>query len=53
VLILLLLRHDSDLFIDQLRAIDNRRLIEGSLAQLDDFAMERIAAALREVLDLG
>ncbi|HLH75827.1 MAG TPA: type II toxin-antitoxin system PemK/MazF family toxin [Candidatus Binataceae bacterium] len=46
------LRRDSDLLIDQLRAIDNRRLVEGPLAQLDHAIMARVAVALREVLDL-
>jgi mRNA interferase MazF len=47
-----LLRRDSDLLIDQLRAIDNRRLIDGPLARLDEPTMERVASAIREVLDL-
>lgn len=47
------LRNDSDLLVDQLRAIDNRRLAEGPLARFDDPTMARVAAALREVLDLG
>lgn len=34
VLIVLLLRHDPDLPIDQLRAIDNRRLLEGPLGSV-------------------
>src|SRR5579885_569168 len=46
------LRRDSDLLIDQLRAIDNRRLVEGPLAHLDDAIMARVAAALRELLEL-
>lgn len=46
------LRHASDLLIDQLRAIDNRRLIEGPLLRLDEALMQRAGAALREVLDL-
>ena len=46
------LRRDSDLLIDQLRAIDNRRLVEGPLAHLDDPTMARAASAVREVLDL-
>ena len=46
------LRHVSDLLIDQLRAIDNRRLVEGPLAHLDDAITARVTAALREVLDL-
>jgi len=45
------LRCDSDALIDQLRAIDNRRLVE-VVARLDESAMAQIAAALREVLDL-
>ena len=47
------LRRDSELPIDQLRAIDNRRLIEGLLAHLDAPTMARVAAALREVRYLG
>ena len=46
------LRRDSDLLIDQLRAVDNRRLVEGPLARLDDSMMERVAVAIREVLHL-
>ncbi|MBE3604317.1 type II toxin-antitoxin system PemK/MazF family toxin [bacterium] len=46
------LRRDSDLLIDQLRAIDNRRLVEGPLARLDEAIMARVAAALRELLEL-
>lgn len=48
-----LLRRDSDLLIDQLRAIDNRRLVKGPLSRLDGATMERVATAFREVLDLG
>jgi mRNA interferase MazF len=48
-----LLSQDSDLLIDQLRAIDNHRLVEGPLARIDEPTFARIAAALREVLDLG
>jgi mRNA interferase MazF len=47
------LRHDSDLLIDQLRAIDNRRLIQGPLARLPAGLMERVGRALQEVLDLA
>ncbi len=46
------LRRTSDLLIDQLRAIDNHRLVEGPLTRLDHAAMSRVATALREVLDL-
>jgi len=48
-----LLRHDSDSLIDQIRAIDNRRLRGTPLARLGDELMRRVADALREVLDLG
>lgn len=47
------LRRASELLIDQLRAIDNRRLIQGPLARLDPRLMKRVAGALREVLDLS
>ena len=47
------LRRHSDLLIDQIRAIDNRRLVEGPLSRLDEATMGHVAAAVREVLDLG
>jgi mRNA interferase MazF len=47
------LRRDSDLLIDQLRAIDNRVLLTGPLLSLEEATMERVADALREVLDLS
>jgi len=43
---------DSDLLLDQLRAIDNKRLIQGSLLQCPPEFMVRVDEALREVLDL-
>ena len=43
----------SDLLIDQLRAIDNRRFVEGPLTRLNEATMARVAAAFREVLDLA
>jgi mRNA interferase MazF len=46
------LHHDSDLLLDQLRAIDNRRLTAGPLLHLSRADMARVDAALREVLDL-
>ncbi|MHB8381649.1 MAG: type II toxin-antitoxin system PemK/MazF family toxin [Candidatus Binataceae bacterium] len=46
------LRRDSDALIDQLRAIDNSRLTGSLLARLDASTMARVAAAMREVLDL-
>jgi mRNA interferase MazF len=46
------LRHDSDLLIDQLRAINNQRLLDGPLTRLDRESMRHIGQALLEVLDL-
>ena len=46
------LRRTSDLSIDQLRAIDNRRLVQGPLASLPGSTMRQVGQAIREVLDL-
>ena len=46
------LRRRSDLLVDQLRAIDNRRLVQGPLAQLTPALMRRVSEAIGEVLDL-
>jgi mRNA interferase MazF len=46
------LRHDSDLLIDQLRAIDNRRLVQGPLIRLPAPLMHRVDDAIKEVLDV-
>ncbi len=46
------LRKDSDLLIDQLRAIDNRRLVEGPLTRLTPAQLQRLNQALRDVLEL-
>lgn len=46
------LRKASDLLIDQLRAIDNRRLVQGPLATLSATLMSRVHHAIAEVLDL-
>ena len=43
---------DSDLLVDQLRAIDNKRLIEGPLLRLDDEAMRQVYQAVGEVLGM-
>jgi mRNA interferase MazF len=47
------LREDSDLLIDQLRAIDNRLLVRGPLARLSSELMHRVGHAVCEVLDIG
>ena len=46
------LRRDSDLLIDQLRAIDNRRLVQGPVIRVSSTFMERVEEAIKEVLDL-
>lgn len=46
------LRQDSDLLVDQMRTIDNRRLAGGPLTRLDRDTMARVGDAIREVLDL-
>jgi mRNA interferase MazF len=46
------LRRTSDLLIDQLRAIDNRRLTDGPLTRLPAPLMARVSEALRDILDL-
>ena len=46
------LRRNSDLLVDQIRAIDNQRLRQGPLTQLDADAMTRVSEAIRETLDL-
>jgi mRNA interferase MazF len=46
------LRQDSDLLVDQLRAIDNRRLVQGPLAQLPLAIMQNVTEAIGDVLDL-
>ena len=47
------LRQPSDLLVDQLRAIDNRRLVRGPLARLPRALMASLGEALKEVLDLA
>lgn len=46
------LNKDSDLLVDQLRAIDNKRLIDGPLLRLDDEALGQVYQAVGEVLGL-
>lgn len=42
---------DSDLLIDQLRAIDNRRLIDGPLLRCDGESMMQVYAAIQDILE--
>ena len=46
------LQKDSDLLVDQLRAIDNKRLIDGPLLQMDDAFMRTLYQAVAEVLGI-
>lgn len=46
------LRKESDALIDQIRAIDNRRLGHGLLTRLSAPLMDRISESIQEVLDL-
>jgi mRNA interferase MazF len=47
------LPRDSDLLMDQLRAIDNRRLVSGPLVRLPASAMKRVGRALLELIGMG
>jgi mRNA interferase MazF len=44
---------ESDLLLDQMRAIDNRRLVKGPLLRLPAASMKQVGAALLEVLGDG
>ncbi len=46
------LRRTSDLLIDQVRAIDHRRLVRGPMTRVSRAVMARVEDALREVFDL-
>ena len=46
------LKKDSNLLIDQIRAIDNKRLIEGPLFRCNERFMEKIYEAIFEVLGI-
>ena len=47
------LTRDSDLLMDQLRAIDNRRLVRGPLLRLPASSMKRAGRALLELIGMG
>ena len=46
------LRKDSDALIDQVRAVDNVRLVQGPIARLPQTQIAAVSNALLEVLDL-
>ncbi len=47
------LSRDSDLLVDQIRAIDHRRLSSGPLANLEPELMKRIYQAVLEVIGIN
>ena len=47
------LAQDSDLLIDQIRAIDNRRITSGPIANLDSEILKRVYQALLEVIGIN
>jgi len=47
------LEQDSDVLVDQLRALDNRRLMGKALATCNAEFMRRVYAALCEVMDIS
>ena len=47
------LTRDSDLLMDQMRVIENRRLVRGPLLRLPAVAMKRVGRALMEVIGMG
>lgn len=47
------LTRDSDLIIDQIRAIDNRRITSGPLANLESELMKKIYQAVLEVIGIN
>lgn len=47
------LKNESDALIDQVRAIDNRRLVQGPLSRLQPPQIDAVAEAVLEVFDLA
>jgi mRNA interferase MazF len=46
------LRKDSDLLIDQLRSIDNRRLTGRPLGRVSDAQLRKVRSAIADILDI-
>lgn len=46
------LKKDSDLLIDQIRVIDNKRLLNGPLTLLVDNMLQTVYQAVREVMGI-
>ena len=47
------LTRESDLLIDQIRAIDNRRITSGPIANLESELMKRVYQAVLEVIGIN
>lgn len=47
------LNHDSDLLIDQIRAIDNKRLMEGPLFRCKENLLQKVYEAIHEVMGMA
>ena len=47
------LARDSDLLIDQIRAIDNRRITSGPIAHLESELMKRVYRSVLEVIGIN
>ena len=47
------LNHESDLLIDQIRAIDNKRLIDGPLLRCKEKFMQQVYEAIHEVMGMA
>ena len=47
------LTRDSDLLIDQIRAIDNRRITSGPIANLESELMKKVYQAVLEVIGIN
>jgi mRNA interferase MazF len=46
------LEKDSDLLIDQIRAIDNKRLIEGPLHKCEEDFLKKVRDCIQEIIDV-
>lgn len=47
------LQQDSDLLIDQIRAIDNKRLVQGPLALIEKTMLQQVYTAVNEVMGMA
>lgn len=47
------IKHDSDLLIDQIRAIDNKRLIDGPLSRCKEKLIQQVYEAIHEVMGMA